>query len=428
MRRTLLWKEMRELAPVLALLLALELLLGLGFLHAPMRRMPGELFAGIALFAAAVVGTALFANEKRPGTLSFLFALPIARSRILTAKLGAGLVTLALVAGGGLLTNFVAIRMGWLVEAETLRRAGPWWLALGMAALLAGLLAARVALSWPEPLTPLLVGMAGGTAVAWGLGWIAGGVALAATFLWLWKGFAALEDRAPRWDGGAGTRRKSGLPWSPLTEVEWRQKRGMLAVLAALPLLSLAARWWLGSPSFGFACAGLAGTAAGVSLFTARERDAARFFLHHLPVRRELLVARRAAGGVVFGTLYALECLLAEAVPRIVNPSPGWLAGAFLALYLLPFLIGAALSPWLRSTVLSAVFTAVSAVVVLIALSEQSWISPFPWATLAVLAVLAAVAGWSNLYSRAFEPLPGKELRVALILFAIWAALAGIAS
>jgi hypothetical protein len=42
------------------------------------------------------------------------------------------------------------------------------------------------------------------------------------------------------------------------------------------------------------------------------------------------------------------------------------------------------------------------------------------------LAVLAAVAGWSTMRSRAFEPAPRKDLRVLLFVLALWLAAAGI--
>jgi hypothetical protein len=96
------------------------------------------------------------------------------------------------------------------------------------------------------------------------------------------------------------------------------------------------------------------------------------------------------------------------------------------------FLIGAALSPWLRSTVVAALLALVSTWLVLIgfvfaSLPLRIGSLSGAWAgTGTLLVVLAPVTLWSTMRSRAFEPLAGKDLRVLLVVFAVWLAIVGI--
>jgi ABC-2 family transporter protein len=447
MRRTLLWKEMRELRPLLGLLLALGFLLFFGFRFTFARSVPGAILAGAALCAAAVVGTALCAQERRPGALSFLFALPVRRDAILAAKLGAGLLTLGLAAVSCLLVGAAALQTGWVREIGSPPLAAPWEkAALPCAVLLACLLSMRIALSWPEPLMPLIAGAGAGGLVFWGgdAGLPVGRpvalavqlLAAAAAFLWLRSGFAALEDREPRRAGERLAPSPPGLPRPLLAGIEWRQKKGFLAAFAALPLLCLLAPGWIDPRALG-ALGGLAGTAVGASLFTVRERDGLRFFLHHLPIRRERFVGLRWIGGLAFGLVYGAECTLVGSILLLVQSSPGvrlspglemaWFAAYFYFLYGIAFVIGAALSPWFRSTVLTVVFTLVSVQVALITVPELLEKHFWPWGAAGVPVLLAGAAWWSDVHSRVFEPLPGKELRVALAVFAAWFALLGLA-
>src|SRR5262245_5573990 len=208
MRRTLFWKEMRELAPVLAILVALELLICLTAWRWTNGQVSDDVLAGFALLAAAAVGASLFTHERRPGTLSLLFSLPVARGRILAAKLAAGLVSLLLAAAGG--------HAAWLALGSSpgpgMERGAPWRMALLLATLLSAALAIRVSLEWQEPVMALLLGGALGTLVFSLLAWVEepsdvrGGAGLLATVIaaavWsLWTSFATLEDRAPRWAG-----------------------------------------------------------------------------------------------------------------------------------------------------------------------------------------------------------------------------------
>lgn len=439
MRKTLFWKEMRELVPVLGVLVALETLLCLSFRFARHLELTRELVAGIALFAAAVVGTSLFAHERRPGTLSFLFSLPVGRGSLLTAKLRAGLLTLSLAAVGGILAVLAALRLDWLV------RIGPhwddpvWWTAALAAMLLGLLIAVRLSMSWPEPLTPLLAGAGVAGLALWGIARVGErGVAVAAvtalgtvglTTVWVRRGFSFLEDRAPRWTEGRLSQRGSGVSWPLLTEIEWRQKKGLVVVFALLPLLSLPAARWVSSVFLSL-WALLAGATFGASLFTRPERDGVRSLLHHLPLTRSRLVAARLVAGIVLGLAYLVEYLV---ILLILSRQGGWIEAngqptglAFSLLifglgYLASFLTGAALSPWLRSTVLAVFLALVSSYASILALATVFGVGR---GVGPLIAWVAGVAWWSNVHSRAFEPQPWKDLRATAVLIMSLAVLA----
>lgn len=449
MRRTLFWKELRELAPVLGILAALELIVGLVFWRIEKRTMPDGFLAGLFLFAAAGVGASLFARDRRPGTLSLLLSLPIPRSRILFAKLTAGLASLLLVAAGGLAAGWLAVQWGWTWKPG-LDNVAPWGAALLATAVLSALIAVRMALDGPEPLLPVV---AGGTLgiLAFQLAWVdvasvrgnlmalLAMLCAAAAVVWRLRArFEVVEDRPARWSRDlppSRSLRPIGRRRAPdLLTVEWRQRRVLQGILALLPLLYLAgieAGWleddWL------LAWPWLAGALAGASLFAARERDGSRFLVHLLPIGRMRLAAGRLLGGLVVGGLYLGEYLLVLWVEG--GPYSGdalsFILLTFVFFYGSAFLIGSALSPWLRSTVVAALLALVSTYLVLlltlmlvsVSIDDTAEI----WArTGLTLAILAAVAGWSTMRSRAFEPAPRKDLRVLLAVFAVWLAIAGI--
>lgn len=448
MRHTLFWKELRELAPVLWILIALELLLCLGFWLLPGGTIPDGALARLALFATAAVGAALFARERRPGTLSLLFSLPVSRGRILTAKLAAGLVTLLLVAVGGLATGRLAVALAWDWAPEPGGTAF-WGVALSATALLSFLLAIRIALDRPEPLLPVALG-GGLGALAFGLIWVepalsrgnamaflavlcAGGIAA-----WrLWVRFEALEDRAPRWPRVLRAPRPASRRGAPtLLAIEWRQKRSLLGLLALLPLLGLLEVPWLETAST-VVLAWLGGALVGASLFAARERDASRCVLHFLPIGRGRLVAGRLLGGLIAGGLYLAECLLVDWARTVLVWHRSYrfdqaetVILIFVFFYGSSFLLGAMLSPWLRSTVVTALLTLVSTYLVLLVAMIFGLRTDSPagiWATLVtLLAVLAAAAAWSTGSGRAFEPMPRKDLQVVLTVFTVWLVIAGI--
>lgn len=453
MRRTLFWKEMHELVPVLGILAALELLIGLAAWRWAEGNVSDGVLSGFVLFAAAAVGASLFTHERRPGTLSLLFSLPIARGRILSAKLAAGLASLLLVAAVGQ----AAWRAAGAVLVELgMGRGASWWTALLLATLLSAALAIRASLEWQEPLMALLLGGGLGTLVFNLLAWVEepadvrGGAALLAVGIgaaaWsLWPRFATLEDRAPRGPGSLLIRLPASRMRAPsLLAVEWRQKRVLLGILALLPLLHLVGVRWI-EPFSVVGWAWPAGAFVGASLFTARERDGSRFLLHVLPIGRGRLAAGRLLGGLVAGGLYLAECLLVLWAATALSGNPGYRelgAGElplsvliFVLFYGTSFLIGASLSPWLRSTVVAAVLALVWTWLLLIAffigseIAEAFWSSGLSTAwgcTGALLVLLAVNAAWSTGRSRSFEPLPRKDLRVVLTVFALWLVIAGI--
>jgi hypothetical protein len=445
MRRTLIWKEMRELAQVLGILIVLELILCLLFVRSSAgMTLPDRFLAGLFCCAAAALGASLLARDRRPGTLSLLLSLPIPRGRLLAAKLAAGLVGLLLVAAGGVATGWLAVLSGWIWEPGP-DNLVPWWSALLAAALLAALLAVRVGLDWPEPLLPVVAGGAIGT-LAFQLLWVdvapvrsnlmALVAALCAIGAAAWRlraRFEAVEDRAPRWPRDLWSPHLASRRRAPvLLAVEWRQKRALLGILALLPLLHLVGirAGWL-EPFAVLGWLWLGGALVGASLFTARERDASRFLLHMLPIGRMRLAADRLVGGLAIGGLFLAECLLvlwAEDRAFSADDLP-FAVLIFAFFYGSAFLIGSALSPWLRSTVVTALLALVSTylVLLLVMLYRFSFdnVAELWTATGLVLAVLAAVAGWSTMRSRAFEPAPRKDLRVLLTVFAVWLAIAG---
>lgn len=446
MRPTLFWKEMHELAPVLGILAALEVLIALASWRWAEGNVPGRLLAAFVLFAAAAVGASLFLHERRPGTLSLLFSLPIARSRILAAKLAAGLAGLLLVAAVGQAARLTA---GSGAEPD-LERGGPWWTALLLAALLSAVLALRVSLDWQEPLLALLLGGGLGTLAFSLLAWVeepsdvrSGAALLAAVAgaaAWsIGPRFATLEDRAPRWSGSLLARLPASRTRAPsLLAVEWRQKRVLLGALALLPLVHLVGVRWIDP----FSIAGWAwpaGASLGASLFTARERDGSRFLLHVLPLGRGRLAAARLLGGLVLGGVYLAECLLVLWASTALFAKTGGRALEagellpsvliFVFFYGTSFLLGAALSPWLRSTLVTAILALVGTWLLLIAFFIGSEIvggfsGAWAW-TGALLVLLAAIAAWSAGRSRSFEPMPRKDLRVILTVFVVWLAIAG---
>ena len=389
-------------------------------------------------------GASLFARDRRPGTLSLLLSLPIPRGRLLAAKLAAALVSLLLIAVGGLAIGGLAIRRGWTWEPGP-DNLIPWWSALLAAAILAALIAVRVSLDWPEPLLPAVLGGGLGTLalqVVWvDVASIRGNVmtlvaALCAVGAAAWRlraRFEAVEDRAPRWPRDLRAPRPVSWRRAPrLATIEWRQKGALLGILAPWPLLHLVgirAGWF--DPFSLLAWAWLGGALVGASLFTARERDASRFLLHMLPIGRARLAMGRLLGGLIVGSLYLAECLLAlRAAGTVTADDLSFAVLIFAFFYGTAFLIGATLSPWLRSTVVTALLALVSTypVLLLVMLYRFSFESEAElWtATGLTLAVLAAVAGWSTMRSRAFEPSPRKDLRVVLTMFVLWLAIAGI--
>lgn len=380
MRHTLFWKEMRELSQVLGVLVSLELLLVLVVRLLPAGTVPDSSPFWILSCAVVALGASLCARDRRPGTIPFLSSLPVPRGRILVARLTAGLVSLFCVALGGATVLWLAVRWGW---------------------------------AWTPALLPgremaLLAALGGLGAAAW----------------WL---RARFELRPAS--------RASGRSAPGLLTIEWRQKRALLGGLALLPLLSLAGAETPGPASlwvFGWGWPG--GALAGAALFTARERDGSRFLLHVLPIARRRLVAGRLLAGVAFGGLYLAECLLvfrAGGSVFLADELPSALL-MFVFFYGSAFLIGAALSPWLRSTVVAALLALVSTYLWTIIFSLSGpWMNSLSgaWAgTGILLAVLLAAAGWSTVRSRAFEPSPRKDLRVLLTVLALWLAAAGILS
>lgn len=380
MRHTLFWKEMRELSQVLGVLVSLEILLVLAVRLLPAGTVPGSSPFWIFFCAVVALGASLCARDRRPGMIPFLSSLPVPRGRILAARLAAGLVSLACVALGGVTVLWLAVRWGW---------------------------------AWTPALLPvremaLLAALGGLGAAAW----------------WL---RARFELRPAS--------RASGQPAPGLLAVEWRQKRAVLGVLTLLPLLSLAGAETPESASFSvFSWGWLGGALVGAALFTARERDGSRFLLYVLPIARRRLVAGRLLAGVAFGGLYLAECLLVFRAGGHVFIA-GELSSAilmFVFFYGSAFLTGAALSPWLRSTVVAALLALISTYLLTMIFS---WSGPWmdrlsgAWAgTGILLAVLSAAAGWSTVRSRAFEPSPRKDLRVLLTVLALWLAAAGILS
>lgn len=379
MRHTLFWTEMRELSQVLGVLAAVEALLVLGFRLLPAGHLPDGFLAGLVGLAAVALAASFGTRDRRPATLSLLSSLPVSRGRIVAVRLAAGLVSLLLVALGGLAACRLAVGWGW---------------------------------SWTPALVP-----------GPGMSFLAALSGLGAAGWWLLPRARGL--RAPR---PAPLRRAPGL-----LAVEWRQKRALLGLLAAWPFLHLAGvrAGWLDTLSI-FGWIWLSGAVLGASLFTLRERDASRSLLHMLPIGRMRLAAGRLLAGLAAGGLFLVECLLLlwiEKDVRTANDLPSVVL-LFIFFYGGAFLIGAALSPWLRSTVAAALLTLVSTYVVLalllldgVSLDEgiRLWTS-----TGFALAILTAIAVWSLVRSRAFEPSPRKDLRALLTVLAVWLAVAGL--
>jgi ABC-type transport system involved in multi-copper enzyme maturation permease subunit len=375
MRHTLFWTEMRELSQVLGVLAAVEALLVLGFRLLPAGHLPDGFLLGLVWVAAVALAASLGARDRRPATLPLLASLPVSRGRILAVRWTAGLASLLLVALGGVAACRLAAGWGW---------------------------------SW----TPVLV-------PGPGLSFLAALSVLGAASWWLLpraRGFPAPFRRAPG-----------------LLAIEWRQKRVLLGTLALLPLLHLVgvSAGWLDPLSI-FGWAWLSGAVLGASLFTAPERDASRSLLHMLPVARTRLAAGRLLGGLAAGGLFLAEHILVLWIEGEVHrvDDLAFTVPAFVFFYGGAFLIGAALSPWLRSTVATVLLALVSTWVVLLLLTldgvpldDDVWL----WTSTGLaLALLATVAGWSTMRSRAFEPGPRKDLRALLCVLALWLAAAGI--
>jgi hypothetical protein len=224
-----------------------------------------------------------------------------------------------------------------------------------------------------------------------------------------------------------------------LLAVEWRQKRVLLGILALLPLLHLVAGEWI-EPVSVIGWAYPVGAFVGAALFTSRERDGSRFLLQVLPIGRGRLAVKRLLGGLAAGGLYLAECLLVFWAARVLFERPEYrelapgdlqlVALVVVLFYGTSFLIGAALSPWLRSTVVAVILALVTAFLVFLACARfADRLEGFSevWAAIGVLlAALAGVAGWSTVWSRCFEPLPQKDLRVLVTVFVVWLAIAGI--
>ena len=428
--RGVLGKELAGLAPfTLVLLLAQGLVWAAPTQAAFTWTSPSaSLVRGLFLFLAAALYGALFFGLEPPAVRGFLLQLPIPRSTLLGAK--------AVAAGGHL-----ALYWG---GSEWLARALPRIPALPLpdASDLAGLLLTYVLCAWLSTLTrEALTALVGGTvllglvrlvsAVLLGsaLHLVALCAALGAAAWALWRRLASLEERpVPRLGGLATWRLASSSRRPRLLTLEWRQKWPVLMLLLILPGLSSALYLPGGAPFAFFLWVPIAGAVLGVVLFTEPERRGESFFIHQLPISRKALVRRRMGFALAFGALLSLEFggVLWMTLRRGASliPSESILGALYLValLYVVTFGLGAALSPWLSSSLLGAALVLLTLLALVFVPSLFDLEDP-PFARHALLVVgVLALAWWSSVHSRALEPAPGKNLRALWLLLPFWAA------
>lgn len=418
--RGLLGKELRVLAPFTLLLIGLQLLIWIALRSTigPSRASDAGVHSLIFILVGGLFG-ALFFGLEPPAVRGFLLGLPISRGRILATKVVAAVLHISLFWVG---TEGVVVLIGSpsLISANDVL----------MVALMYGL-CAFLSTVLREALTAMLGGFLivfGGfllfmsseglrqVAPVWGL------AGLVLIGLSLWHRMATLEDQADDMAGG-WTFGPSNVLGSHLAGVEWSQKHGLALLLLGLP--ALAAVWpWDGTDTGGllaFFWAPLAGAVLGAAFFTAAERDGSAFFLHHLPISRRGLVLRRlffnlAFGAVLLSELVGIVVWLIHPVLRELGP-PIYL---IVTLFLAAFGLGAMLSPWFSSSLVSAVLT----ILTMLALALIPGLFGFEEIVLSrYLVLLVAVfvmAWWSTVHSQALEP--SKGLQAFWLLLPFWVA------
>lgn len=425
--RSLFTKELRELAPAVIGLTFLPLL-AYAFMasrtvgETPLPRVIATL---CIVFVAALFGALFFGLEAQQRTRGLLLALPVPRSRIFAAKLAGSILCF----GFFLVVSRLQIALLSPIAPPELT-AGEWILVVAFAGL-AWTLAARLSLDFQ--LAPLvivfgLLAFPAVVAVEEGISPVPVVVAWVVAAAELVRRFQTLEDRRSSAVGFGGL---PGRFSASLVGIEWRRKGAiMLAVLLSPVVLTL----FSGGISFGaFIVALFAGLVLGVDLWSDSEReDTADFFLQHLPIPRRRLVAVRALASAAIGIAVAAELALflalhlasrqdlAPALREVGDPLLQAI-GMVAVMFFLPFIFGAIVSPWLSHPVLGWILALLTTLAVL----TSPWILSFGeggpwWPTVAVLITGGAIAWWSNVHSRAFEPGKAKTLRAMALLAPFW--------
>lgn len=374
MTKNLLWKELREQWPALPLVLGLQALIHLGLgqrvEEADLAELWPRIWAGGAVFAAAVWGALFWAAEAEGSC--FLFQLPISRRAVLGHKLAAAALQLGVFLG--LSVGLYAVFMDGATPLPTSASA---WVG-GLAAL----------------------------AVAWSMGaWVS-----IRTGEPLWAIVAGAVPAGRSNDEPYRTSRRFGL--SPSLWCEGRQKGGLVLAALGVPGVILASGLVVGGIVLGLWTA-LAGTLLGVQLYTGPERGGSDFFLHHLPIHRRALAARRWTTGLFGALLLTMELVLWP-------PAGGPADDRLLLIYLASFGLGALVSPWIENALWGVLLALATLVVVAISVPIAAWELDVPVIVveLALLAAVLAVGWWSSGHDRALEP--GRSWRVLVWLTPFW--------
>lgn len=422
----LLGKELRVLAPFNLVLVGLQVMIWIGQQRVSVGLSSADqsmLRALVLTFAAALFG-ALFFGLEPPAVRSFLLQSPISRGRILAAKTGAAALHLVL---------YGAITEGLAELFNTASGVAPEEILL---AVLLYSLCAWLSTYIREALAVLVGGylivMVGSMVLlpprgSYHLGLAFGLAGLVATSIGLWYRLATLEDRPDSARRGLSFAFSRALR-PRLSAVEWRQKWGLALLLMAVPIFSMISPWnGLHMATLVFLCAPLAGALLGATFFTAAERNGTGFFLHHLPIPRHTLVLQRLASNLALGSLFVLmsirvvEWQLQPFIQNYGNQIEEIFPPVFLiltgTLFLTAFGLGAMLSPWFSSSLVSVVLTLLTllGLVLVPGLFEEEFVLV---RHLVLVIVIFSLAWWSTVHSRALEP--GNGLRALWLLLPFW--------
>lgn len=410
----LFWKELRELwviAPTFAAFqgfVVMILFFHLGNTPAPAETVRISLWGNVVA-AAAMLG-AHFASAERNG---FLRQLPLRSRDVLLAKLAAAVACVSL------LTVWMLSLP--LFFSNVLPAASAFFSALPPFVLVAALawsLAAWFSSLGYEPasafLGSILLVIAGAlfhevVGLPWALPFTAG----LTTVLLIAVTRRLGEPDKVRREGLLISTLLGALRRRPrLATVEIRRNGPVLMILGGLILVAgmieTPVLWSLGP---------LTGVVLGCLFYSREERDGNLFFLHHLPMDRRSLVAKRFAAGLLFGLFLVAYCGL------LMGLNGDWSIHVLLrikVLYVLAFAFGAMLAPWFRSPPLAMIMAAMTWA----AWAAQS-VTPSPstilWIAVFVLTAMA-LAWWSVVQRRSLEPFRGRTVLALALLAPFWMA------